>query len=102
MSFADELAADRRLVILRALSEDVSGGTANENVLQLALRAFGHQVGRDMVRADLEFLREHQLVTLEKIDGMRTEIWIGKLLPAGEDVAYGKSRHPGVARRVAD
>lgn len=102
MSFADELAADRRLVILRALSEDVSGGTANENVLALALRAFGHQVGRDIVRADLQFLREHQLIALEKVGGMRTEIWIGKLLAAGEEVAYGKTRHPGVAHRVAD
>ncbi len=102
MSFADELAADRRLVILRALSEDVSGGTANENVLALALRAFGHQVGRDIVRADMQFLKDHQLITLEKVSGMRVEIWIGKLLPAGEEVAYGKTRHPGVARRVAD
>ena len=102
MSFTDELAADRRLIILRALSEDVSGGTANENVLALALRAFGHQVGRDLVRADLQFLKDHRLIAVETLQGMRAEIWIGKLLPAGEDVAYGKTRHPGVAHRVAD
>lgn len=102
MSFADELAADRRLVMLRALSEDVSGGTANENVLAQALRAFGHQVGRDIVRADLQFLKDHGLIAVETIEGMRTVIWIGKLLPAGEEVAYGRTRHPGVAHRVAD
>jgi hypothetical protein len=66
------------------------------------LQQFGHRVGSDIVRADLEFLDRHGLARLEKIVTPRGDLWLTKLLVAGEDVANGAATHPGVARRRAE
>ncbi len=97
MSFAEELAADRRLVMLRALSE-APGTAMNEDVCRTALNHFGHRVAGDIVRADLHFLAEHSLVRLEKIAAARGDLWIAHLTGSGSDVADGSKTHPGVAR----
>lgn len=96
MSLAQVMAEDRRLVILRVLSE--ARFAANESVLRKSLGAFGHQVGSDVVRADLAFLQEHQLVRVEVLHVSSGDLWLAHLTEAGNDVAEGRA-HPGVARR---
>ena len=65
-SFAETLAEDRRLVVLRSLSE-ANGNHLNDSVLKKALAFIGHKVGTDMVRADAVWLEEHGLVRIERI-----------------------------------
>ncbi|MDA8049979.1 MAG: ArsR family transcriptional regulator [Rhodospirillales bacterium] len=97
MSFPEVLAEDRRLVVLRSL-EEASGYSLNEGALRRVLDHFGHRVGRDVLRADLAWLREHGLVAIEEIEGAGGALWIGKLTQGGLDVAQGRL-HPGIARR---
>ncbi len=101
MSFADDLAADRRLVMLRALTE-VPAYALNETVLKAALHHFGHRVGHDMVRADLDYLARHGLLAVEKVSKQTGDIWVATLTAFGDDVARGMSTHVGVARRGVD
>lgn len=96
MSFAETLAENRRLIILRAL--DDAGFAANETVLRTVVESMGHQVGRDQIRADLVWLEQHALVRVERLPVQGGELWVAKLLAAGQDVAKGRL-HPGVARR---
>jgi hypothetical protein len=98
MSFATLLAEDRRLVILRCLAE-MPGWEANEGVLRTGLAHFGHRVGMDIVRAELQFLADHELVRIEKLHSAGGELWLATLTGAGRDVAEGDRVHPGVKRR---
>jgi hypothetical protein len=100
-SFAELIAEDRRLAILRTLSE-IEGYVLNEMVLRSALTGLGHQVDRVQCRADLIWLEQHMLVRIEKIDAPTSgELWLTHLREAGQAVARGKY-HPGVARLEAD
>lgn len=92
-------AEDRRLIILQALLE-VPGFTLNEDTLRRVLEHFGHRVGGDIVRADMAWLGEHQLISVSFLGTARGEVWLGRLLSAGEDTARGR-HHPGVARAAA-
>jgi hypothetical protein len=97
-TFAQKLAADRRLVILRCLSE-VAGYQANEMVMRTALDSYGHRVARDTLRADITFLKEHTLLRVELLHPPSGgELWLLHLLPAGADVAQGRANHYGIAR----
>ncbi len=97
MTLANVLAEDRRLVILRTLTE-VPGTHLNEVVLKTALDGFGHRVATDLLRADLAWLVEHRLVRVEKIIAPSSgELWLVHLTRDGQDVAEGR-HHPGVAR----
>lgn len=100
MNFADVLAEDRRLLILRLLSE-VPGCQANETVLKQGLWSFGHQVSRDQVRGDIAWLAEQNLVRTELLHPQSGDLVLVHLLTAGEEVANGR-HHPGVARRGAE
>ena len=99
-SFAEMLAADRRLVLLRTLTE--TNREANEMVLKQGLDHFGHRVASDMVRADMAWLAEQGLIRIEKLHAASGELWLAHLLRTGEDVAEGRARNPGVARREAE
>ena len=94
MSFAALLAEDRRLVILRALKED-HDYSVNDYVLKRALASLGHDVSRDMLRGDLTWLKDQQLIRLREMDD--GAIWIATVTEDGVDVAGGRP-HPGVAR----
>ena len=96
MSIVDILAADRRLVALRCLSE-VAGYRLNEQVLQTAIGSITHRCSADELRADLEFLRRHGLVTVEHIQVPSGELLAATLTQAGLDVSQGQP-HPGIAR----
>ena len=96
--FAEVLAADRRLVILRTLSE-APGYQLNEMVLRTAVQALGHTAGRDVIRGDVAWLQEQLLVRADEINVPTSgKLWVVHLTIAGGEVADGRS-HPGVARR---
>lgn len=92
--FHNILAEDRRLTILRALAED-HDYSINDFVMKRALAALGHDVSRDMLRADLKWLEDQRLVTLRRMD--HDAIWVATATEDGVDVAGGRP-HPGVAR----
>jgi DNA-binding transcriptional ArsR family regulator len=91
---------DRRLVILRCLSE-AHDYALNESLIEkmLARLRLG-VVGRDVVRAHLAWLETHGLVTVDKLEmggGGTITLWVGKLTRTGLEVAQGRP-WPGVAR----
>jgi hypothetical protein len=86
---------DRRLAILRLLSEDTDC-RLNTSVLHAALAAFGHGVSRDVVAGDAAWLAEAGLAQVADLaDGRVTVL---TLTGHGLDVAMGHARHPGVRR----
>lgn len=97
-SFAEKLREERRLVLLRCLS-DVDGYKANDASLRTLLEHYGFTVGRDTLRADICFLKDHTLVRVEELaPPSGADLWMVHLLPAGDDVARGRARHYGIAR----
>ncbi len=94
MTFADELAANRRLAILRLLVE--GGGRSNDSVLEMCLRRMGHHAGltRAYVREQLRFLESADLVTIEMVEA---RIMVAKLSRRGGDVVTGAVSFEGVA-----
>lgn len=93
MSFADIVAADRRLVILALLAEDADY-SHNEYVLSEGLRAFGHQTSQDKLRTELSWLAEQGLVTINA----SSSVQVVNLTRRGKDVATGAVVVPGVKR----
>lgn len=87
MSFADKISADRRLMILRALAETAGFG-ANRALIQRFLGDTGHLVSSDLIAADVAWLAEVGLVTLNE----------GAVVLSGRggDVAAGRTSVPGV------
>lgn len=88
----DILTQDRRLVILRSLMD--CNNEANESILQDCLDAYGHNVSRDVVRGQIDWLAEQQLVTVENLRGF----YVVTLTSRGLDVAEGRARVAGVKR----
>lgn len=93
MSFAETLREDRRLVILRFLSE-APDYRLNTAVLRTALIAYGHSVTRDQVDTDAAWLSEQGLLSLEEVGPVRVATLCGR----GLDVAEGRAVVPGVKR----
>jgi Fe2+ or Zn2+ uptake regulation protein len=92
-TFAELIAADMRLVILRCLNED-PGYDLNESMLQSMLEALGHNVSRDRVLTELAWLAEQGLVTLAWV----MKVVVATLTARGADVATGRATVPGVKR----
>lgn len=86
----DILTEDRRLVILRSLMD--CNNEANESILNDCLDAYGHNVSRDVVRTQINWLQEQGLVTVEDLHGF----FIVTITGRGQDVAEGRTRVPGV------
>lgn len=93
MGYRETLAADRRLVILKLLARSPAY-TSNEHTLHAALPAFGHDVGLDLVRAELAWLDEQGLLSTDSPAGVA----LARATQRGLDVAAGRSQHPGVKR----
>lgn len=92
--FDSYLTEDRRLVILRLLSE-AQQYELNDAMIQELLDRFAHNVSRDRVRTDLAWLAEQGLVTTADVaEGVITAT-ITKL---GLDVGAGRHVVPGVKR----
>lgn len=88
----DILTEDRRLVILRSLLD--CNNEANESILQDCLGAYGHNVSRDVVRGQIDWLAEQNLVTVENLSGFYVVTITGR----GQDVAEGRAKVSGVKR----
>ncbi|ECJ8587553.1 ArsR family transcriptional regulator [Salmonella enterica] len=88
----DILNEDRRLVILRSLLD--CNNEANESILQDCLDAYGHNVSRDVVRGQIDWLAEQNLVTVENLSGF----YVVTLTGRGQDVAEGRAKVSGVKR----
>lgn len=97
MSFAKTLTEDRRLVILRFLSE-APACRLNTAVLRSALDGIGHGVSRDQVETDTAWLAEQGLVTVEELGLSVGNIRVATLTTRGQDVAEGRAVVPGVKR----
>ena len=95
-TFADRLREDRRLVLLRLLSEQ-PGYRANSSNLHAGLYSLGIVASRDDVTTDLHWLREQGLVQLESVPEV-PELVIARITARGDDVANGGAIVPGVRR----
>ncbi len=92
-TFAEHVAEDRRLVILRTL-ENSGGYEANESMVAMVVRDFGHAVSRDQIRTDFAWLKEQGLLTIEEI----ATVQIATLTQRGLETAQGFAITPGVKR----
>jgi DNA-binding HxlR family transcriptional regulator len=91
-SFAETLAKDRRLVILRLLSE-VDGYSLSSSMLTKAVRSMRHAVYDDTIAADLVMLEQHGLVTREEEPHNGKTLVFATLTRFGLEVANGRP-HP--------
>lgn len=94
MSYAEHVAANRRLTILRLLEQDADFAL-NDSVLQIALSDFGHGVSCDVVHTEMAWLSEQGLITVEVV---QSRVRVAKLTTRGLDVAKGRAVIPGVQR----
>lgn len=93
MSYTDAVTEDRRLLILRALSQ-ANGYTASARLLNSFLKSFGQNVSHDLVVGELAWLAEQRLVELR----LETSESIATLTVRGLDVVSGAAKVPGVRR----
>ena len=97
MSLRELLTEEQRLAVLLTLGE-AERYRLNESVLKSALSSMALVVGRDDIRAHLEWLSRQGLVTVQRMDTPTTgTLWIATLTPEGDDVRRGRS-FPGVKR----
>lgn len=95
-TFADRLREDRRLVILRLLSEQ-PGYRFNSSNLHAGLQYLGVLGTRTDVTTDIHWLKEQGLLLIQdipEVDGL----YLCTLTQRGADVAEGNSTVPGVSR----
>lgn len=98
MTLSRIMQEDRRLVVLRLLHED-SDYSLNESLLGKALSAYGHGIGRDLLRTELAWLAEQGLVKVEELPRPGKEpLLVATLLGRGAEIAEGRATVPGVAR----
>ena len=96
-SFAQHVAADRRLAILRIL-EGSAEYRANLYIIQRVLADIGHSTSLDTINTDLAWLGEQGLLEIETVG----DVNIPQLIARGLDVACGRAVVPGVARPMPD
>lgn len=98
MSFADDLKAHQRLIILRKLA-DTPCYKANDSFLQGVLDTFGLPAGRQHVRELIEWLEQAEppLVTVDRPGGADGSL-VPTLTQDGMDVARGRVEIEGVQR----
>ena len=93
MSYAKHLTKDRRLVMLRVLANS-HGYSANEYTIEAVLEDLGHVISNDLLRGEIAWLAEQQLITTSQVGG----VTIAKITQRGLDIARGKAMHPDVQR----
>lgn len=95
-TFADRLREDRRLVILRLLSEQ-PGYRFNSSNIRAGLQYLGVLATRDDVATDIHWLRDQGLLQLQaipEVDGL----YLCTLTARGAEVVAGDCTVPGVSR----
>jgi hypothetical protein len=90
MSYAKEIAAARRLAILRMLFF-APGYTLNRAALRAQVDMTGYVTSADLMASECAWLAETGLVEQLELDAVR-------LTERGEDIALGRSQTPGVRR----
>ena len=93
--FAERLREDRRLVILRLLSEQ-PGYTSNSSVIHAGLRHLGVMCQRDDVISDLDMLKAEGLIKTDEVEV--GNLVIITLRARGQSVVEGSLTVPGVSR----
>ena len=93
MGFDRLLREDRRLALLRILNS-APQYTAHDSMLHDTLSGSGRSASLDMVQADLAWLEDQGLVTIETI----AEVVVVRITQHGVDTAAGRARVPGVKR----
>lgn len=93
--YAEIMAADRRLAILRLLVD--AGGESGESALEKGLHMLGHRarIDRDKVRADLRDLEDKGCLVVEFY---QEKIMIAAITRRGVSAAEGKTQIEGIAR----
>jgi len=94
-SFAERLREDRRLVILRILSEQ-PGFRLNTSNLHAGLHHLGVVATRDDVLTDAHWLKDQGMVVLETVPEV-SGLYLCTLTSRGGDVAEGHARVPGIS-----
>lgn len=94
MSYPDHFASHLRLTILRVLAE-APAYKVNDSLLTSACDHVGVPATRDQVRAQLAWLKEVGLVSLEE---PVVSLTIATATQRGLDVAAGRASAPGVQR----
>lgn len=94
MGYSEIVAADIRLCILQALAEDADYAQ-NEHVLDAVLTSLGHSLPGAQLRAQVAWLEEQGLVTLDNVANV---VMVVRLTDRGNDVAKGRASVPGVRR----
>lgn len=92
MKFAEFEATDRRLAILRGL-ESATDNRANIFLMQRYLSAVVHEVTREQLTLDLQWLEKQGLVT----NAVHGEVMVSTLTSRGFAVAHGREVILGVA-----
>lgn len=87
------VAEHRRLAILKIL-EQAPGYAANDSILQSAVERVGIVATRDQIKADLAWLREQGLCTVEDV----AHLAVATLSQRGHDVAAGRAQVPGIKK----
>lgn len=93
MKLADLMAADRRLLLLQALST-APDYALRETVLSRLLDGERLALGQDALRAEFTWLSDRGLVTVEYHD----DVWAVRITARGVDVATGRTVIDGVER----
>jgi hypothetical protein len=95
MKFAETLAQDRRLALLKLISE--AGGSANESVLRQGLFMLGHTAGitYQTVREEMRFLEDAGCVRLEWFDD---KVAVARITKRGMDCVAGQITIEGVKK----
>ena len=94
MSFAEIQSQHIRLTVLRLLAKGGGDYSANDSIIADALPHLGFTVGRERVRAEIEWLRDSALVKVENVESLL----IATLTQRGLDVAEGRTTATGVKR----
>lgn len=92
--YPDMIKQRQRLLILQVLTED-AGYSHNEAVLHTTLASMGQGISLDALRAELRWLEDVGLVTVEEVKIVGLVVTINT---RGVDVARGLARVDGVAR----
>lgn len=95
-TFADRLREDRRLVILRLLSEQ-PGYRMNSSNVHAGLQYLHVVSSRDDVITELYWLRDQGLLQLQQVPEVE-KLFLCELTSRGLDVVSGNCTVPGVSR----
>lgn len=95
--YSQFLSEDRRLCILKIL-QAAPQYTCNHYLLQAALVPFGHNVSKQVICEDIDFLADCQAVTKEA----DVELHICKLTSLGDEIARGLLIMDGIKRPLPE